>query len=199
MHLPTKIHSPDLKVRLLPRLGNYGTLDACLAPFYKIKQFQLSQVTCSWVAISMQPAWSQRVKEWIGKFDNLADVFDTNGKKIEVVDGDIMGTLPPSAFPLTVKRLLPNPPTAVEKDKQKLSNPVATGPPTSPTLPGPCFSTPSPRGQVFIIINGGFHDISYKVLIYVYFPWPQVCSHLWRLPRSFPLRLEITIHSMYKR
>ena len=153
MQVPTKIHDPNLKLKLLPRLGIYITLDACLTPFHMVKPFQLSQVTCSWVAVSMVPGWSQNVKDWIRKFDNSAVVFDTNGKKIEVVDGDIIGTLPPSAFPLTVRRGSPNPPTdpiAGEKSKEEPSNPVTTSPPTSSSLTGLCLTTPSPRGQVFI-------------------------------------------------
>ena len=129
-----------------------------------VKPFQLSQVTPSltpsWVAVSMVPGWGQAVKDWIQKFDNSAVVLDNNGKKIEVVDGDIIGTLKPSAFPLTVRRGSPNPPTNPiddEKSKTEPSNPATTGPPTSSTRTDPCLATPSPRGQVIILINGGSH------------------------------------------
>lgn len=157
-----------------------------------VKTFQLSQDTYSWVSVSMVPGWGQAVKDWIRKFGDSAVVLDTNGKKIEVVDGDITGTLRPSAFPLTVRRGSPNPPAdpipiADEKSKQEPSNPAATSPPTSSTLTGPCLKTPSPRGQVYMYISMVGHMI---FLIYT-FPGPQACSHLWRLPRSFLRRLEI--------
>lgn len=41
-----------------------GTLDACLAPFHMVKPFQLSQVTCSWVAVSMVPGWGRFGHQW---------------------------------------------------------------------------------------------------------------------------------------